>query len=96
MECFDYFSGTKGNNYFVYTNEEVVSKQRSVAVYIIKKISSNILAFENIMNVSMPIYIYEERSYLERFQNDQLFIPSFVDKVMSTNDPLEKIKHVIK
>ena len=93
-ENYDYFTGTKGYNYFVYTNEEVVSDQRSVFIYMIKKISSNILAFQNVMNASMPIYIYEERSNLERFQNDQLSVPLFVEKVMKTTDPLEKIKQV--
>lgn len=47
------------------------------------------------MDVSLPIYIYEERTFLERFQNDQLFLLSYVDKVMATDDVFEKIKHVL-
>jgi len=48
-----------------FINQDIISKQRSVLTYMIKKIGANILRGKGIMNVSLPIYIFDSRSMLE-------------------------------
>lgn len=55
--------GTEGLEYI---NQDVLKKQRSVMTYMLKKIGSNLLSGKSIMNVSLPIYIFDPRSVLEQ------------------------------
>jgi len=50
-----------------FINQEVIIKHKSVITYLIKKIGSNILSGKSIMNVSLPIFIFDQRSLLERY-----------------------------
>jgi hypothetical protein len=50
-----------------FINQNIISKHKSVITYLIKKIGSNILSGKSIMNVSLPIYIFDQRSLLERY-----------------------------
>jgi hypothetical protein len=54
--------GTEGLEFI---NQELLNKQRGVLSYMIKKIGSNILSGKSIMNVSMPINIFDPRTMLE-------------------------------
>lgn len=55
--------GTEGVEFI---NQETIRKHRSVITYILKKIGSNLLSGKSIMNVSLPIYIFDQKSLLER------------------------------
>lgn len=48
-----------------FINQDILKKQRSVMSYMLKKIGGNILTGKRIMNVSLPIYIFDCRSMLE-------------------------------
>ena len=48
----------------VYTNEEEVKKQSKVLSYLIKRMGVNILKGKSIMNVSLPVAIFEKLSLL--------------------------------
>lgn len=48
-----------------FTNNETIEKQRSVAGYLIKSIGLNIIKGKSIMNVSLPINIFDTRTILE-------------------------------
>jgi hypothetical protein len=50
-----------------FINQETIRKHRSVITYVIKKIGSNLLSGKSIMNVSLPIYIFDQKSLLERY-----------------------------
>jgi hypothetical protein len=54
-----------GADGLVFTNTEVINKQRAVAGYLIKNIGLNIIKGKSIMNVSLPINIFDSRSILE-------------------------------
>ena len=76
----------------IYLNEETVRNQRGVLLYLAKKIGVNLLTGKSIMNVSLPIKIFESRSHLEKLASEFLFLPFYLEKAMSTKDPLERIK----
>lgn len=46
-------------------NQEEIKKQRSIISYLVSKVGKNILSGKLIMDVSLPIYIFDERSLLE-------------------------------
>ena len=54
-----------GSDEIIYLNNEVINKQRSVAGYLIKNIGLNLIKGRSIMNVSLPINIFDTRSILE-------------------------------
>lgn len=54
-----------GSDGLVFTNNEIIDKQRSVAGYLIKSIGLNLIKGKSIMNVSLPINIFDKRTLLE-------------------------------
>ena len=49
-----------------FSNQEIIKKHRGIISYIIKKIGINLLSGKSVMNVSLPINIFDHRSLLER------------------------------
>ena len=54
-----------GSDEIVFLNQEVIDKQRAVAGYLIKNIGLNLIKGKSIMNISLPINIFDTRSILE-------------------------------
>jgi hypothetical protein len=49
----------------IFTNTQIIEKQRAVAGYMIKKIGLNLIKGKSIMNISLPINIFDYRTILE-------------------------------
>ena len=62
IEQYERKLGTEGLKYLDYN---VIEKQRSVAGYLIKTVGMNLIQGKSIMNVSLPINIFDNRSILE-------------------------------
>jgi hypothetical protein len=54
--------GTEGLEYI---NQEILKKQRNVLSHMLKKMGANFLQGKSIMNVSLPVNIFDSRSTLE-------------------------------
>ena len=54
-----------GYDGLIYTNYDLIEKQRSVAGYLIKTIGLNLIKGKSVMNISLPINIFDTRSILE-------------------------------
>ena len=59
------YSKSVGDNEIVYMNDEFIDKQRNLFSYFLKKIGNNILNGKSIMNISLPIFLFDCRSLLE-------------------------------
>jgi hypothetical protein len=59
------FMKTYGTEGLEFINQEDLKKQKSVLTYMLKKVGTNLLNGRSIMNVSLPIYIFDPRSTLE-------------------------------
>lgn len=46
----------------VYTDTETIKKQDKVISFLIKKMGSNLIKGKSIMNVSLPVNIFDKRS----------------------------------
>jgi hypothetical protein len=78
-----------------YTNQKVISSQRGILLYLAKKIGVNLLTGKSIMNVSLPIKIFEPRSMLEKVAGDFRFVPYFMNKAMEETEALERMKLLV-
>jgi hypothetical protein len=87
------FEKTLNSEGLVFTNKEIIDKQRAVVGYLIKKVGMNILTGKSIMNVSLPINIFDIRSHLEVYAYQNSY-SSFIEKAAKTEDKLEKLKLV--
>ena len=54
-----------GSDGLIFTNQGIIDKQRSTAGYLIKNIGLNLIKGKSIMNVSLPINIFDTRSIIE-------------------------------
>ena len=59
------FMKTYGNEGLEFINLECLKKHRGVMTYLIKNFGANLLSGKSIMNVSLPINIFDPRSALE-------------------------------
>lgn len=75
-----------------YLNDEVMKSQRGVIFYLAKKIGVNLLTGKSIMNISLPIKIFEPRSMLEKVACDFRFAPYYFAKALQVQDPVERMK----
>ena len=72
-----------------------MQNQRGVLLYLARKIGVNLLTGKSIMNVSLPIKIFEPRSMLEKLANEFRFVSHFLSKTSETQDPIERMKIMI-
>ncbi len=79
----------------VYANKKVISKQRKVVLYLIKQIGANLLRGSSVMNISLPVGIFDKRSLLHVCATDFAWAPYFLEPAFEKSDPLEKMKLVI-
>jgi hypothetical protein len=76
-------------------DEAELKRQRGVAWDLIKSVGSNILEGKDLVNTSLPIYLFEPRSFLERLTDIFAYAPCFLRKAAHVNDPAERMKYVV-
>lgn len=62
-----------------YVNQGKLDMQKEVFKYLLKKMGTNILTGKSIMSISLPVYIFEKRSNLERHAYSLTFAPLFLE-----------------
>jgi len=99
---YDYYKSVKtdytlkqGDFELVFTNTKIIDKQRGIVGYFLKKIGSVLLSGESIMNISLPISLFDERSLLESFSHQHALAPYYLEKAGREEFALEKMKLVI-
>jgi hypothetical protein len=80
--------GTEGVEHI---DHEKIEKQRGVISYLIKKIGSNIFTGKSVMNISLPIHLFDCRSLLEAFSYNYRIAKPFLNKAMECSN-LERLK----
>jgi len=76
------------------TDDEQIKLQRGVVWDIIKQMGHNITHGQSLINVTMPVTIFEPRSYLERMADSWCYAPLFLKKAAEQTDPIERLKYV--
>eukprot|EP00743_Colponemidia_sp_Colp-15_P005241 GILK01005639.1.p1 GENE.GILK01005639.1~~GILK01005639.1.p1 ORF type:complete len:969 (+),score=214.37 GILK01005639.1:81-2987(+) len=78
-----------------YINKEEIKKQKGVVMHLIKSMGANIAEGKSVLNVSLPVHIFEPRSWLQRMSDNWLFAPQYLTRAAEETDPLERFKYVI-
>ena len=78
-----------------YTNQQVINDQRGVSTYLIKKIGVNILSGKSIMNISLPIKLFEPHSMLEKIASSFRFSPYYLQKAKELSNPIDRVKVLV-
>jgi len=73
-------------------NQDILRRQKMVLGSLIKQFGSAMFSGKSIMNISLPVVIFETRSQIEREANNFLYAPYFLEKAGKTMDKLEQFK----
>ena len=79
--CFTHFIKAQGDDSLKFIEQKIIDKQRGVLTHFLSKIGSNLLSGSGIMNVSLPINIFDQRSLLELFAHQCRLSPYFLEKL---------------
>lgn len=83
---------------FHFNDPEIVSKQRTAIWDMAKQFGQNLISGgeeRSIVNVSLPVYLFESRSYLERITDNWCYLPHYMKKAAEAKDPVERFKCVV-
>lgn len=86
------FIQAPGDPALKFIDQKTIDRQRGVLKHFLSKIGSNILSGSGIMNVSLPINIFDERSLLDVFAHQARLAPYFLEKAGEMESPIEKLK----
>ncbi|CAD8066390.1 unnamed protein product [Paramecium primaurelia] len=79
--------------YLKFVNAKKLEAQKKVLKYILSKMGSNLLKGKSILSVSLPVYVFEKRTNLQRFGASFAYAPHFLENV--PNDPVQQMGAVI-
>jgi len=60
-----------------------------------KSMGQNLLSGKSIINISLPVRIFEPRSFLERITDTWCYMPLYLRKASLAKDPIERLKWVV-
>lgn len=61
---------------------------------IIKQLGSNLISGKSIMNMSLPVEIFDKRSMLELIADTLGFLPHYLTRAAKESNPVEQMKLV--
>ena len=76
----------------ILTDTLQIENQKKIMSYLIKKIGKNMLKGQSIMNVSLPVYIFDKRSMLQIFAYELKEAPYLLSKVYYIQNNIERLK----
>eukprot|EP01089_Gocevia_fonbrunei_P013473 TRINITY_DN3463_c0_g1_i1.p1 TRINITY_DN3463_c0_g1~~TRINITY_DN3463_c0_g1_i1.p1 ORF type:complete len:406 (-),score=109.39 TRINITY_DN3463_c0_g1_i1:15-1232(-) len=89
----------KDGGYTCSLSEEALKRQKGVIWDIIKQLGGSITGFgkknKDLIGVSLPVRIFEPRSYLERLVDGWWSAPIFLPLAAKATDPVERLKYVM-
>lgn len=79
----------------IFIDKEVLAAQKGIMKMILKQLSTNFMTGKSIMNMSLPVEIFDRRSMLEAIADSYGFLATYATKIVAATDPIEQIKYVI-
>jgi len=72
-----------------------LESQKGVMTHLIKSFGANLIQGKSVVNVSLPVRIFEPRSFLQRIPDAWCYAPIFLTKAAFAELPLQRFLHVI-
>ncbi|CAD8184504.1 unnamed protein product [Paramecium pentaurelia] len=79
----------------IFYNQKKIEAQKRVIKFMLKSIGSNLLSGKSILNISLPVEVFESRSNLERFCYSFTFAPQILEKAAKIDNIIEQMKYTI-
>ena len=79
----------------IYHGTQVISNQRSLAFTLVKKAGSNLFKGKSVLDVSLPISVFEPCTSLERLARLCQYCPAMISPLPQIPDPLERMKRLM-
>ena len=78
----------------VLTSTFQIENQKRVMAWLLKKIGNNMLKGQSVMNISLPVYIFDKRTMLQVFAFELKEAPYILPKVYYIQNKFEKLKYM--
>ncbi|KAL0490048.1 oxysterol-binding protein [Acrasis kona] len=80
---------------YPFTDEEDIKKQRKGMWDIMKKLGTNLVEGKDLVSVSLPVYLFEPRSFLQRLTDTWAYYDQYLPIAAKTDDPILRLALVI-
>lgn len=90
----DCYEVSNKNSGLVLVDKDLLEKQAKIIGYLIKKIGSNFIKGKSIMNISLPVNIFDKRTLLQVTAFEFSFAPFVISRAYYSVEPIEKLKWV--
>lgn len=77
------------------TNYAEMERQKGVVGHLIKSFGANLVSGRSVVNISLPVRVFEPRSFLERIPDAWCYAPIFLTKAAFAPTPLERLQWVM-
>lgn len=78
----------------VFIDYDVIKGQKNSLLYVIKQVGANIISGKSVLNVSLPVDIFESRTLLERNAASLGLAPDYLIP-FADSDPLTQLKNIV-
>jgi len=79
-----------------FKDEVELKRQRGIAWEVVKGLGNSILEGKELVSTTLPIHLFEPRSFLERLTDLWAYAPRYLPQAAAIKgDPVERMKHVI-
>ena len=78
----------------ILTSTLQIENQKRIMSFLFKKIGKKLLNGQNVMNISLPVYIFDKRTMLQIFAYELKEAPFILSKVYYIQNILEKLKNM--
>ena len=78
----------------LYINEEGKNIGYRAIKYLVSKFTKNILENKSVLNISLPVFMFDKRTLQTAFAHEQKLAPIFLTKAAFSNDKIERLKWV--
>ena len=75
-------------------NKLQIENQKKIMSYLLKNVGKKLMKGQSVMNISLPVYIYDKRTMLQIFAYELKESPFILSKVYYTQDSIEKLKYM--
>ena len=71
-----------------------IENQKKIMAWLLKKIGKKLFKGQNVMNISLPVYIFDKRTMLQVFAYELKESPFILSKAYYVENQIEKLKYV--
>eukprot|EP00753_Platysulcus_tardus_P021836 PLAT9142.1.p1 GENE.PLAT9142.1~~PLAT9142.1.p1 ORF type:complete len:927 (+),score=380.70 PLAT9142.1:17-2797(+) len=78
-----------------FVDAEQIARQKGVVSHLLRSMGSNLMEGKSLINISLPVNIFEARSYLQRMTDNWSFASIYLPKASDADTPLRRLQYVM-